>query len=90
MLVFSVGVARLLFESGDYFVQHFRRCGDYSRAATNRERRLIERIRYVCMYVCMYVCVYVYVCMYVCILYVCVCVCMYVCVCVCMYVCMYV
>ena len=49
-----VGVARLLFESGDYFVQHFRRCGDYSRAATNRERRLIERIRYspfVCSYV---------------------------------------
>ena len=43
-----VGVARLLFESGDYFVQHFRRCGDYSRvAATNRERRLIERIRYI-------------------------------------------
>ena len=41
-----VGVARLPFESGDYFVQHFRRCGDYSRAATNRERRLIERIRY--------------------------------------------
>ena len=33
-------------ERGDYFVQHFRRCGDYSRAATNRERRLIERIRY--------------------------------------------
>ena len=23
-----VGVARLLFESGDYFVQHFWRCGD--------------------------------------------------------------
>ena len=41
-----VGVARLLFESGDYFVQHFRRYADYSRAATNRERRLIERIRY--------------------------------------------
>jgi hypothetical protein len=41
-----IGVARLLFESGDYFVQHFRRCGNYSRAATNRERCLIERIQY--------------------------------------------
>ena len=38
---------RRLFESGNYFVQHFRRCGDYSRAAINQERRLIERIRYV-------------------------------------------
>ena len=55
-----VGVARLLFESGDYFVHHFRRCGDYSRAATNRERRLIERIRYVCMRICWYLfCTYV-------------------------------
>ena len=52
-----VGVARLLFESGDYFVQHFRRCGDYSRAATNRERRLIERIRYVPFEVIPYVCI---------------------------------
>ena len=42
-----IGVAWLLFESGDYFVQHFRRCGDYSRAATNQEWRLIERIWYV-------------------------------------------
>ena len=31
-----VGVARLLFKSGDYFIQHFRRCGDYSRAASDR------------------------------------------------------
>ena len=31
-----VGVARLLFESGDYFVLHFRRCGDYSRATSDR------------------------------------------------------
>ena len=44
-----VGVAQLLFESGDYFVQHFRRCGHYSRAATNRERRLIEQIWYLFM-----------------------------------------
>ena len=29
-------MARLLFESGDYFVQHFRRCGDYSRVASDR------------------------------------------------------
>ena len=39
-----VGVAWLLFESSDYFIQHFRRRGNYSRAATNRERRLIEQI----------------------------------------------
>ena len=37
---------RLLFESGDYFFQLCWKCGDNSRAATNRERRLIERIRY--------------------------------------------
>ena len=30
----------------DYFVQHIWRCGDNSRAATNRERRLIEQIQY--------------------------------------------
>ncbi len=42
-----LGVAWLLFESGDYFVQHSWRCGDFSRAATNRERRLIEWIQYV-------------------------------------------
>ena len=41
-----VGVARLLFESNDYFVQHFWRCSNYSRAVTNRERRLIEQIWY--------------------------------------------
>ena len=35
-----VGVAMLLFERDDYFIHH------YSRAVTNRERRLIERIRY--------------------------------------------
>ena len=29
------------------FVQHFRRCGDCSRVATNRERHLIEWIRYI-------------------------------------------
>ena len=50
----TVGVARLLFESSDYFVQHFWRCGHYSRAATNREQCLIERIRYMYMY--MYIC----------------------------------
>ena len=42
-----VGVARLLFESGHYFVQYFWRCGDYFRVATDREWHLIERIRYV-------------------------------------------
>ena len=26
----------LLFESGDYFVLHFRRCGDYLRAVSDR------------------------------------------------------
>ena len=31
-----VGLAQLLFESGDYFIQHFRRCGDYLRAASDR------------------------------------------------------
>ena len=31
--------------SGIHFVQHVQRCGDNSRAATNRERRLIEQIR---------------------------------------------
>ena len=31
-----VGMAQLLFESGDYFVQHFRRCGHYLRAASDR------------------------------------------------------
>ena len=41
-----------VFESGDYFVQHFRRCGNYLRAATNRERRLIERIRYTTLELC--------------------------------------
>ena len=30
-----VGVAQILFESGYYFVQHFRRYGDYLRVATN-------------------------------------------------------
>ena len=45
-----VGVARLLFESGEYFISHFRRCGDYSRVVTNRERRLIEQIWYVLFY----------------------------------------
>ena len=38
---------RLVFESGDYFVQHVRRCDNNSRAATNRERRLIEQIQYI-------------------------------------------
>ena len=42
-----VGVAWLLFESSHYFVQHFWRCSDYLRAATNQEQRLIERIWYV-------------------------------------------
>ena len=41
-----VGVAQLLLEGGDYFVQHFQRCSDYSRAATNRERCLIKQTRY--------------------------------------------
>jgi hypothetical protein len=41
-----IGVARLLFESGYYFVQHFQKCGDYSRVVTNREQCLIERIHY--------------------------------------------
>ena len=38
---------RLLYESGNYFFQHIRRCGIYSRVATNREWRVIERIRYI-------------------------------------------
>ena len=38
---------RLVFESGNYFIQHVRRCGDNSRAATNRERCLIEQIRHI-------------------------------------------
>ena len=40
-----VGVARPLFESGDYFVQHFRRCGDYSRAASDRANTVILTAR---------------------------------------------
>ena len=39
-----VGVARLLFESSDYFIQHFRRCGDYSRAASDRTNIVIISI----------------------------------------------
>ena len=38
-------VPRLVFESGDYFVQHIRRCSDNSRVATNREQHLIEQIQ---------------------------------------------
>ena len=41
----------IAFESGDYFVQLIRTCGDNSRAATNRERRMIERIRYTNLYI---------------------------------------
>ena len=33
-----VGVARLLFKRGNYFIQHFWRCGHYSRVVTNREQ----------------------------------------------------
>ena len=40
---------QLLFKRGVYFVQLAWRCGYSSRAATNRERRLIERIRYTYM-----------------------------------------
>ena len=36
-----VGVARLLFESCDYFVQHFWSCGDYLRAASDRANTVI-------------------------------------------------
>ena len=42
-----VGMAWLLFESGSYFIQHFRRCADYLRGAINREQHLIEPIRYI-------------------------------------------
>ena len=35
---------RLLFESGDYFVQHFRRCGDYSRATSDRANTVVPFI----------------------------------------------
>ena len=38
-----VGVARLLFESGDYFVHHFRRCGDYLRAASDRVNTVLAK-----------------------------------------------
>ena len=38
---------RRQFESGDHFFQHVQRCGDNSRAATNRERCLIEQIRHI-------------------------------------------
>ena len=37
---------RLVIKSGDYFAQHVRRYGDNSKAATNREQRLIEQIWY--------------------------------------------
>ena len=33
----------LVFQSGDYFVQHIQRCGHNSRAVTNWERCLVER-----------------------------------------------
>ena len=33
-----VGVAQLLFESSNYFVQHFRRCGDCLRARAVSDR----------------------------------------------------
>ena len=36
-----VGVARLLFESGYYFVQRFRRCGHYSRAASDQANMVL-------------------------------------------------
>jgi len=33
-----------VFKSGNYFVQHILRCSNNSRAATNREQHLIERV----------------------------------------------
>ena len=36
---------RLLFEGSDYFVQRFRRCGYYSRAATNQRNTVHIYIR---------------------------------------------
>jgi hypothetical protein len=43
-----IGVVQLLFESGDCFVQHFWRCDDYLRAASDRANTVI----YVCIGVC--------------------------------------
>ena len=38
---------RLAFESGYYFFEHSLRCGDNSRAGTNREQNLIKQILYI-------------------------------------------
>ena len=43
-------VTRLVFESGNYFVQHIQRCSDNSRVETNRERSLIEQIHPHCFH----------------------------------------
>ena len=42
----NISHARLVIESGDYFVQHIQKCSDNLRAATNQVRRLIKQIRY--------------------------------------------
>ena len=42
LLKYSLRTLQLLFESGTYFVQHAWSCGYCVRAATNRERLLIE------------------------------------------------
>ena len=41
----NISRAWLVIENGDYFVQHVQKCGDNSRAATNRARHLIEQIQ---------------------------------------------
>ena len=49
LLKYSLCLLRPLLESGVYFIQHELRCNYCSRAATNREQRLIEWIQYVCV-----------------------------------------
>jgi len=47
MRYLNISHVPLVIESGDYFVQHVQKCGNNSRAATNRAWHLIEWIQYI-------------------------------------------